>query len=110
MCADCVTFRGTHDFAALRRLPSPSMARQPRSALPPQGIYHVTTRGVNGEAIYRDDDDRLNFLGLFALAVRRFGWDVHAFCLMGNHYHLVVETELHLLSEGMRLLNGVHAL
>ena len=86
------------------------MARAPRNVLPPAGIYHVTTRGVDGCAIYRDDDDRRQFLRIFALAVRRHDWDVHVFCLMGNHYHFVVETGLDALSRGMQLLNGTHAL
>src|SRR4051794_37146717 len=81
----------------------------PRSALPPTGIFHVTTRGVNGAAIYSDDDDRRAFLALFALAARRHDWDVHVFCLLGNHYHLVIEADLDQLSKGMRLLNGTYA-
>src|SRR3954454_11485 len=69
------------------------VSRMPRSALPPTGIFHVTTRGVNGAAIYRDDDDRRAFLALFGLAARRHDWDVHVFCLLGNHYHLVIEAD-----------------
>ena len=60
-----------------------------RSQLP-DGCFHVTTRGVDGCPIYRDDDDRLAFLTMLALCVRRHGWTVHAYCLMSNHYHLIV--------------------
>jgi REP element-mobilizing transposase RayT len=66
------------------------MARLPRSLLP-DGIYHVTSRGVARALIYLDDDDRRFFLCLLAKAVQRYRWTVHAFCLMGNHYHLVLE-------------------
>src|SRR5439155_23676461 len=73
------------------------------------GCFHVTTRGVDGCPIYRDDDDRLAFLTMLALCVRRHGWTVHAYCLMSNHYHLIVETAVPQLSAGMELLNGEHA-
>ncbi len=84
------------------------MARLPRSLLP-DGIYHVTTRGVARTAIFLDDDDRRLFLSLLALAIRRYGWRCHAFCLMSNHYHLVVEATRAELSKGMQLLNGRYA-
>jgi putative transposase len=84
------------------------MARLPRSVLP-DGIVHVTTRGVNGEWIYRDDEDRLDFLGDFAAVALAFGWECHALCLMGNHYHFVVTTRIRALSAGMQRLNGQHA-
>ena len=64
---------------------------------------------MNGTRIFRSDDDRRTWLVLFALTVRRFGWHVHAFCLMGNHFHLVVESSRVSLSDGMRLLNGRYA-
>lgn len=70
-------------------------------------LYHVTSRGDRREAIYEDDADRLAFLKVLADTVRDFNWLVHAYCLMGNHYHLVVETPDGNLSKGMRQLNGV---
>jgi putative transposase len=85
------------------------MARLPRSALPPQGIYHVTARGVARGAIVRDDQDARLFLGLLALEVRRERWDCYAFCLMPNHYHAILATTLSRLSRGLHRLNGVFA-
>jgi putative transposase len=87
---------------------SREMARLPRKIFP-DGLYHVTTRGVAGIAIFLDDDDRLFFLRLLAEVVRRHAWRSHAFCLMTNHYHLVVETLRENLSDGVRRLNGVYA-
>jgi putative transposase len=59
--------------------------------------------------IYRDDDDRRVFLGLLGLAVERYEWTCQSFCLMTNHYHLVIDTTCEYLSEGLRLLNGQYA-
>jgi putative transposase len=84
------------------------MARPLRSDLP-DGIYHVTTRGVDGTPIVRDDDDRRLFLVRLADVVSRFDWLVHALCLMNTHYHLVLETTRVSLSNGMKRLNGVYA-
>jgi REP element-mobilizing transposase RayT len=85
------------------------MPRLPRYLLPAHGIYHVTTRGVARHAIPRDDDDRRLFLALLAKVTLRADWDSHVFCLMPNHYHLVVETHRDLLSWGLYRLNGVYA-
>jgi putative transposase len=79
-----------------------------RSELP-DGIFHVTTRGVFRRLVYLDDDDRRLFLALLALVVRRHRWECHAFCLMGTHYHLVLETTTERLSPGMQYLNGTYA-
>ena len=70
-------------------------------------LYHITSRGDRREAIYEDDEDRESFLGTLAEVVERFNWLCHAYCLMSNHYHLVVETADGNLSKGMRQLNGV---
>ncbi|MFN3843794.1 MAG: REP-associated tyrosine transposase [Rehaibacterium terrae] len=70
-------------------------------------LYHVTSRGDRREAIYEDDADRLRFLALLGQVAADFNWVVHAYCLMTNHYHLVVETPDGNLSKGMRQLNGV---
>ena len=85
------------------------MARQPRSVLPAHGIYHVTARGVNRCAIFADDDDRAAFVRLLRSVGARWGWVGHAYCLMGNHYHVIVETALERLSAGCHRLNGTHA-
>ena len=55
-------------------------------------IYHVMNRGNRKEAIFRDDQDRERFLTTLGEACQKTGWQVHAWCLMSNHFHLVVET------------------
>ena len=71
-------------------------------------LYHITSRGDRRESIYEDDDDRKTFLSVLESVVERFGWLCHGYCLMGNHYHLLVETPRPNLSRGMRQLNGVY--
>lgn len=71
-------------------------------------VYHVTSRGNAGAGIFLDDADRERFLVLLGVVVERFGWICHAYCLMGNHYHLLVETPEPNLSRGMKHLNGVY--
>ena len=84
------------------------MPRLPRCVFP-DGLFHVATRGVAKMAIYHDSSDRRNFLSLLALAVHQFEWTCHAFCLMTNHYHLVLDTTRQNLSDGMQVLNGDYA-
>ena len=55
-------------------------------------VYHVTARGNERKAIYRDHADRSRFLETVEETVARFGVVVHAYCLMPNHYHLLLET------------------
>ena len=69
-------------------------------------VYHVTSRGNARKAIYKDDADRENFLEVLHKVNRRYNWLCHAYCLMNNHYHLVIETPDGNLSRGMRQLNG----
>jgi len=71
-------------------------------------LYHVTSRGNERKAVFRDDTDRELFLNILAGVTERFHWLCHAFCLMDNHYHLVIETPDANLSKGMRQLNGVY--
>jgi len=71
-------------------------------------VHHVTSRGNAGTEIFLDDKDRLRFLEILSEAVERFGWICHAYCLMTNHYHLLIETPQPNLSRGMRHLNGVY--
>ena len=71
-------------------------------------LYHITSRGDRREAIYEDDEDREGFLNILAEVMERYNWICHAFCLMTNHYHLVIETVEGNLSRGMRQLNGVY--
>jgi REP element-mobilizing transposase RayT len=71
-------------------------------------VYHVTSRGNERKAIFKDDSDRKLFLDTLARVNDRFHWLCHAYCLMNNHYHLVIETPDGNLSKGMRQLNGVY--
>jgi REP element-mobilizing transposase RayT len=71
-------------------------------------LYHLTARGDRREPIFLDDEDRSLFIGLLAKEVRQQGWLLYAFCLMDNHYHLLVETPEPNLVRGMRRLNGVY--
>ena len=66
------------------------MPRIPRSQLPELGFFHVTSRGVGGIFIYIDDIDREAFRVLLMQVAEMFGWRLHAWCLMGTHYHLFV--------------------
>lgn len=75
----------------------------------PGGLYHVTARGVDRCAIFRDDNDRQLFLRLLAETVGRFGWLLHAFSLMLTHFHLMPETPRGNLSQGMGWLKSVYA-
>jgi len=70
-------------------------------------LYHVTSRGDRQEEIYEDDDDREKFLEILSSVVSDYNWRCHAYCLMSNHYHLIIETLDGNLSKGMRQLNGV---
>ena len=71
-------------------------------------LYHVTSRGNDRKPIFKEDSDRELFLRTLAHVNARFHWICHAYCLMNNHYHLVVETPDGNLSKGMRQLNGVY--
>ena len=71
-------------------------------------VYHVTSRGKERKAVFKDDRDRALFLTTLAQVDQRFHWICHAYCLMDNHYHLVIETADANLSKGMRQLNGVY--
>ena len=72
----------------------------------PNGIYHITARGNSQDAIYRDDVEREVFLELLERARTKYSWIVLAYCLMGNHYHLVLQTPSGHLSQGFCELNS----
>jgi len=72
----------------------------------PGAVYHVFSRGNRGEDIFFDDEDRNHFLKIFSSTVNRLNWLCHAYCLMSNHYHLLIETPEGLLSNGMQYLNS----
>jgi putative transposase len=74
----------------------------------PGAVYHVTSRGNEKKPIFKDDQDRENFLNSLQHVNKRYHWICHAYCLMTNHYHLMIETPDGNLSLGMRQLNGVY--
>jgi putative transposase len=71
-------------------------------------LYHLTSRGNERKPIFKDLTDRALFLNTLSEVKERFHWLCHAYCLMDNHYHLVIETPDGNLSKGMRQLNGVY--
>ena len=77
------------------------MPRQLRLEFP-GAIYHVINRGDRREEIFRDDADRERFVSTLAEACGKTEWQVHAYCLMSNHFHLVIETPLPNLVSGMK--------
>jgi REP element-mobilizing transposase RayT len=83
------------------------MAR-PRRIEYPGAVYHVTSRGNARQSIFIDDVDRQVFLEVLGNVVEKYNWLCHAFCLLDNHYHILVETQDPNLSLGMRQLNGVY--
>ena len=72
----------------------------------PGSFYHVMSRGNNKQKIFLSDDDRADFIDVFAAVVSDYSWICYAYCLMGNHYHLLIETPEANVSEGMQRLNG----
>ena len=84
------------------------MARPPRVA-PPGGVFHITSRGNRRQEIFLDDRDRLRFLELLGNTVSRHVWQCHAYCLMPNHFHLMIQTIEGDVSTGMHGLNGRYA-
>lgn len=81
------------------------MARPPRE-LVAGGVYHAVARGNRGSAIFADDADYAEYVKLLQGAVRRFRWHLLAYCLMGNHVHLLIETPEANLPAGMQWLHG----
>jgi REP element-mobilizing transposase RayT len=83
------------------------MARSIRIEFP-GAFYHVLARGNRREAIYRDDEDRRYFLKVLSEACGRTGWRIHAWVLMSNHYHILVETPEANLVEGMKWMQNTY--
>jgi len=71
-------------------------------------LYHITSRGNERKPIYLDESDFEGFLTILGDVCERYNWVIHSFCLMTNHYHILVETPDANLSKGMRQLNGVY--
>src|SRR5450830_131214 len=84
------------------------MSRPPRISFP-GALYHITSRGNRRTNIFADDKDHLVWLDTLATIVERFNVIVHAFCLMPNHYHLLIETPDANISQAMHYLNGSYA-
>lgn len=74
----------------------------------PGGVYHITSRGNAQQPIFLSNTDKESFLNTLSFVTERFNWLCHAYCLMDNHYHLLIETPDGNLSKGMRQLNGVY--
>jgi putative transposase len=74
----------------------------------PGAVYHLTSRGNARQRIFFSDRDRAIFLDTLSQVIFRYSWSCHAYCLMANHYHLLIETRKPNLSLGMRQLNGVY--
>jgi REP element-mobilizing transposase RayT len=85
------------------------MARKQRIEYP-GAIYHVMNRGDRREAIFRDDVDHQLFLSTLDETCVKADWLVHAYCLMGNHFHLVLETPRGNLVSGMKWFLGTYTL
>ena len=86
------------------------MARRRRPRRQEAGLwYHIGARGVRKLPIVEDDDDRATFLHHLGEVVELFGWELTAYCLMTNHYHLVLRTPEPNIAAGMHRLNLVYA-
>jgi putative transposase len=84
------------------------MPRVAREALP-DGIFHVTARGVARAPIFLDGIDYAEFERQLLELSGAYAWTLHAYCLLPNHYHLIVEATQDELSAGMHKLNGRYA-
>lgn len=81
------------------------MSRERRLELK-NGVYHVTQHATGGEVLFRDPFDRFLFEGLLGRTVKRYGWNLHAYCQLDNHYHLLLKLNDLTLADGMQFLNG----
>ena len=75
----------------------------------PGALYHITSRGNARQEIFLSDDDRTSFLNLLGREVKQQRWNCYAYCLMSNHYHIMIETPEGNLVLGMRRLNGAYS-
>jgi putative transposase len=104
-CAECVASgppAGVRNYGG-------AMPRPHRLQIP-GGLYHLTSRGNRRQRIFLDDHDRQRFLETVGEVARRRRWPCFAYCLMPNHYHLLVETPEADLSCGMQEINSRHAI
>lgn len=84
------------------------MARKPRINKP--GFYHLINRGVERRKVYIEDDDYVRFLEILNEASELYGFSVYSFCLMSNHYHLLIETNSDNLSLIMKQVNSKYGM
>ena len=84
------------------------MPRRPRAEVV-DGIFHVTAKGTAGAFVYRQARDRIEFLDFLWTTVGTHDWRCQSYCLMGTHYHLIVQTPKANLAAGMQMLNGRYA-
>lgn len=80
-----------------------------RRLIHPGGIYHAVTKGNNGALIVHDPLDRQYWRLLFDRVASKYEWEVYAWCLLGNHHHVLLSAPQGGFSEGFQLLNGSHA-
>jgi putative transposase len=102
-CTESGTVTDKTQIAAYRD----RMSTQLRDETP--GYHHVVTRGNNKRVIYESDGDRSFFCQTVDRVAKKFGWTVLAYCLMDNHYHLVISIDERGLSDGMCELNTAYA-
>jgi len=74
----------------------------------PRALYFITSNGNANQSVFLDSEDAQIWLDVIENVCNRFGWICYAFCLMGNHYMIVIETPEPNLSKGMRQLNGIY--
>ena len=84
------------------------MPRPPRIEVA-EGIFHVATRAVDAALAYRGSEDRFDFLDLLWTTIETYEWRCQSYCLMGTHYHLIIQTPNANLAAGMQTLNGRYA-
>ena len=84
------------------------MPRKPRIEIP--GFYHIINRGVEQRAVFKENGDYKYFLEQLSNLSKNFNITIHNYCLMNNHYHLLIETREENLSKFMRQLNGIYAI
>lgn len=75
----------------------------------PGAFYHVMNRGTARQNIFHNEENYYRFLQLLEVIHHQFQTEIHAYCLMGNHYHLLIRTWVNNLSEAIRHLNGLYA-
>ncbi|MCD4776759.1 MAG: transposase [Candidatus Aegiribacteria sp.] len=84
------------------------MTRQLRIKIP-GGLYHIYSRGIDRSDIFKDNNDRDKFLEILQNSISNSGWRCYAYCLMNNHYHILIESADGDTSRGMHQLNSVYA-